>query len=167
MLYYTEFGLSHREVPNEESICIYISGCQNRCANCHYPELQRPNYGDLLFRNYRKIIELYLKAASCVCFLGEGKNTLLERKELTWYSAYAHTKGLKTCLYSGRDTFIEKWMKTFDYIKIGSYQPEQGALSDPRTNQRMYRKSGRGYVDITKEFWNGFDSEDIEHKSGQ
>lgn len=157
MLYYTEFGLSHREVPNERSICIYISGCQNQCINCHYPELQRLNYGHLLFTNYYKMIQLYLGAASCVCFLGEGKNTLLEHKELTLYSFYAHKKGLKTCLYSGRDTFIEQWMETFDYIKIGSYQPTQGPLSSPQTNQQMYRKSGHTYVNITKEFWLGLD----------
>ena len=40
MLRYIEFGLSHQEVPNESAICIYISGCPNRCRNCHYPELQ-------------------------------------------------------------------------------------------------------------------------------
>ena len=153
MLYYTEFGLSHREVPNENSICIYISGCRNQCINCHYPELQQPNYGNLLFINYPKMIELYLGAASCVCFLGEGKNTLLERKELVLYSFYAHKKGLKTCLYSGRDTYIEKWMETFDYVKVGSYQPKKGSLSNPQTNQRLYRNSGHTYVNITKEFW--------------
>ncbi len=153
MLYYAEFGLSHREVPKEESICIYISGCQNRCKNCHYPELQRPNYGYLLCENYRDMIDLYWKAASCVCFLGEGKGTRSERGELTAYSSYAHAKGLKTCLYSGRDTVVEDWMETFDYVKVGGYQPEQGPLSSPQTNQRMYRRSRYGYVDITREFW--------------
>ncbi len=157
MLYYVEFGLSHREVPDERSLCIYISGCRNHCENCHYPELQRPDYGYPLLENYRKMLDLYWRAASCVCFLGEGRGTLSERKELVLYSAYAHTRGLKTCLYSGRDTFIEEWMETFDYIKTGSYRPELGPLSSPRTNQRMYRKSGGVYINVTEEFQPGPD----------
>lgn len=161
MLYYTEFGLSHREVPNEESLCIYISGCQNCCISCHYPELQKSNYGYPLGENFHKMIELYLRIASCVCFLGEGQNTLLEHKELMLYSSYAHSKGLKTCLYSGRDTFIEKWMETFDYIKIGSYQPELGSLSNPLTNQRMYQKFGNVYVNITKKFLVDLNPKDV------
>ena len=136
MLYYTEIGLSPLEVPNEISLCIYISGCQNHCAQCHYPDLRRINYGDVLSRNYSRIIALYLRLATCVCFLGEGRNGCEEQTELSIYASYAHTKGLKTCLYSGRETVIKKWMEAFDYIKIGSYKNQLGSLNNLLTNHQ-------------------------------
>lgn len=153
LLYYTEVGLSHREVPNESAICIYISGCLNRCVHCHYPLLQREDYGDCLSSNYTNIVQLYLRMATCVCFLGEGRNTVEEHEEFLRYVTYAHANGLKVCLYSGRDTSIEDWMNIFDYIKLGSYKEASGPLSNPGTNQRLYTKSSLGYLDITSSFW--------------
>lgn len=154
MLYYTEVDLSTLEVPGETSICIYISGCQNHCANCHYPELRQNHYGDLLRRYFRDVISLYILRASCVCFLGEGANTQEEQEEFQVYCEEAHRFGFCTCLYSGRDTGIEPWMNGFDYIKLGSYQEKLGPLSSPATNQRMYQKNGAHYFDITHRFWN-------------
>ena len=57
------------------------------------------------------IIDLYLGQASCVCFLGEGRGEQEEIEELVLLAECSQQKGLKTCLYSGRDTFIEEWMK--------------------------------------------------------
>ena len=153
MLRYSEFGLSHREVPGENSICIYITGCIYKCHDCHYPELQLSDYGLELCKYYNDILELYIKQASCVVFMGEGNCNDEERKELLMYSDIAHKKGLKSCLYSGRDTDIEEWMNVFDYIKVGSYTPEFGGLDSPKTNQRMYQLTRSGYTDITDTFW--------------
>ena len=153
MLNYTEVALSHREVPGEVSICIYISGCLNRCAGCHYPELQKIDYGDPLSIYYSDIIDLYLRQATCVCFLGEGSCKVEDVNELQRYAAYARIKGLKTCLYSGRDVDIEPWMHCFDYVKVGSYQPLLGSLDHPSTNQRMFHKEAGAFKDITSAFW--------------
>ena len=154
MLYYTEVCLSPYEVPGEQSICIYISGCLNRCKNCHYPELQYPDYGDVLSKRMSDIVALYHSQASCVCFLGEGRACNEEREELVWLAQFAQHNSLKTCLYSGRDTSIEAWMNGFDYIRIGSYREELGALDSKTTNQRMYRKNDHGeFEDITFLFW--------------
>ena len=154
MLYYTEICLSPYEVPGEQSICIYISGCCNRCKNCHYLELQLPEYGDVLSKRISDMIDLYYSQASCVCFLGEGRGRQEEKEELVRFAESAQQKGLKTCLYSGRDSFIEEWMKGFDYIKIGSYQEELGALDSQTTNQHLYRKNTHGeFEDITFLFW--------------
>lgn len=153
MLYYTEFGLSPYEVVGEQSICIYVSGCRNNCRNCHYPALQLPDHGELLHAHFADIIALYGDQASCVCFLGEGRGLSEERNELVSYAEYAHSKGLKVCLYCGRDTVIEAWMSQFDYVKLGSYREERGSLDMPTTNQRMYRKNSDGcYEDITALF---------------
>lgn len=152
MLYYTEVCLSPYEVPEHKSICIYISGCLNKCAECHYPLLQRMDYGDILYDKFINIIDLYRTYATCVCFLGEGKNTIEEHNEFNKMIAYAHQKGLKTCLYCGRDTIIESWMKNFDYIKLGSYQVSLGGLSNISTNQKMLQKINNDYIDITYKF---------------
>ena len=152
MLYYTETALSPFEVPGESAICIYISGCPNRCISCHYPELQQDDYGDVLSENFPDIIDLYLHQATCVCFLGEGKGGREERAELLEYAAYAKAKGLKSCLYCGRNIQKEDWMNAFDYIKLGSYQEKSGALDSPSTNQRMLKRTGRTFIDITKAF---------------
>ena len=74
-IYYTEVDLSPYEVPNEQSLCIYISGCQQVCQNCHYPDLRKANYGEPLIDFFEKLLELYFYQATCVCFLGEGENT--------------------------------------------------------------------------------------------
>lgn len=153
MLYYTEIALSYREVPGENSLCIYISGCPHHCAGCHYPELQRADYGAPLSEYYVDIVDLYIRQATCVCFMGEGAGGTLEQDELLEYATYAKKAGLKTCLYSGRDVIIEPWMTAFDYIKLGSFQNDKGPLTSPTTNQRMYRKDGRWFIDITHLFW--------------
>ena len=69
------------------------------------------------------------------------------------YVLYAHEKGLKACLYSGRDVEIESWMGAFDYVKLGSYQSRYGPLSEKTTNQKFYKKQQGKYLDITEWFW--------------
>ena len=66
MLYYTEVDLSSYEIPGETTLNIYISGCQNRCIDCHYPELQSNEYGEPLNLNFKRIIELYSNYAKCI-----------------------------------------------------------------------------------------------------
>lgn len=153
MLYYTEFGLSNREVPGESSICIYISGCCHNCKNCHYPLLKTKDYGERLNEYYKDIIELYRKQATCVCFLGEGPNTEVEHDEFRAIVEYARQNQLKTCLYSGRDVSIESWMKMFDYIKLGSYQEDKGGLDNLSTNQSFWIKVNDQYENKTELFW--------------
>ena len=56
MLYYTEICLSPYEAPGEQFVCIYISGCADRCKICHYRELQLTDYGDVLSKRMSDII---------------------------------------------------------------------------------------------------------------
>lgn len=166
MLKYIEVALSPLEVPQETALCIYISGCLHRCKDCHYPELQLPDYGEALSDHYADILDLYLRQASCVCFLGEGRCGSEEKEEFRQFVACAKEKGLKTCLYSGRDVDIEPWMHIFDYLKLGSYQPSRGPLSSPSTNQRMFRKEGDVFWDITSLFWQKASKEGCEKLDG-
>ena len=153
-IYYTETGLSPDEVPNEESLCIYISGCQQNCPNCHYPDLRKTNFGTPLEDSFEKLLKLYFYQATCVCFLGEGENTLQSRGELIRFAEQASKEGKRTCLYSGRDVNLEEWMSVFDYIKLGSFKESLGALESPTTNQTLYKKDIDGaYKNITSIFW--------------
>lgn len=68
MLRFSDYCLSHAEVPEEASICIYITCCPNHCKDCHYPELQQPDFGELLGERIDTIYDFYGPLASCVCF---------------------------------------------------------------------------------------------------
>lgn len=157
MLYYCDVGLSRAEVPGETTLCFYISGCINKCMNCHFPELQISEYGDRLSREvFILLVELYSQYETCICFMGEGNCTVDSRAELVQYALMAKKMGYNTCLYSGRDTNIEEWMNVFDYVKIGSYRESLGPLYYRTTNQRLFKKCTDKYVDITDEFWEEF-----------
>lgn len=151
-LRYTEFGISHAEVPGESCLCIYISGCPNKCPDCYYPLLQSPSEGELLRTYYEDILDLYSHLATCVCFLGEGDLSAESRNEMIGYVEKAHDKGFSCCLYSGRDIEIESWMKCFEYVKTSSYRKALGGLEKSSTNQRLFKKMGNQYIDITKSF---------------
>lgn len=154
MLHYVEFGLSHMEVPGEAALCIYISGCPNRCVNCHYQELQQVDAGELLATYFEQILDLYHDYTTCVCFMGEGDGSEESRTEMLSYVKECGKHDYKTCLYSGRDTIIEDWMKQFDYVKVGSYREEFGPLTSETTNQRMWKRiSDNEFEDITFRFW--------------
>ncbi|MFV0341731.1 MAG: 4Fe-4S cluster-binding domain-containing protein [Anaerocolumna sp.] len=141
------------EVPDETALCIYISGCLNKCKECHYPELQSPDSGELLSVYFESMLDLYHEYITCVCFLGEGDLSSGSRGELIEYLEQSHFKGYKCCLYSGRDIEIEKWMRCFEYIKLGSYKSELGSLSSISTNQRMFKRQDSGeFIDITYRF---------------
>lgn len=152
MLHYVEFGLSYMEVPGEAALCIYISGCSNRCVNCHYQELQQVDAGELLATYFEQILDLYHDYTTCVCFMGEGDGSEESRTEMLSCVKSCNKRAYKTCLYSGRDTNIEDWMKPFDYVKVGSYREEFGPLTSETTNQRMWMKEADRYIDITEKF---------------
>lgn len=93
MLRYMEFGLSYEEVPGEITLCIYITGCKDRCADCHYSELWQEAAGELLADYFEQILDLYHEYTTCVCFMGEGENTQASRLELLRYVDESHKRG--------------------------------------------------------------------------
>ena len=64
--------------------------------------------------------------------------------------------GLKTCIYSGEEsTDIFSNLinhNLLDYLKIGKYKKEFGALNIPGTNQVMYKIENKSFTDITYRF---------------
>lgn len=154
MLYFVDACVSYDEIPNKQSLCIYISGCLHNCKDCHYPELKEKDYGDILAESFYQLVDLYSKLVECVCFMGEGACGTEEKREFLEYTEYIHSKNLDAALYSGRDLEKnEEWMDSFDYVKLGSYQPEKGSIIEKTTNQRLYKKENDKYIDITEIFW--------------
>lgn len=148
MLHYASVGISELEIPMKKSLTIYISNCQHRCKNCHTPFLH-DLYGDKLKDNFDMIFNVYFNYFDVVCFMGEGGETIEDKDELIKYCEYIHSKNKLTALYSGRDCDIEDWMKSFDYIKIGSYQEDKVPITKCTTNQKLFQKEGKKYKDIT------------------
>lgn len=151
MLFF-DYSITTLELPGEICLTFYISECQNRCADCHSQELWRP-IGSDLNECFSQLIQLYRTKISCICFLGEGKNTATEHGEFAGFCKSARQLSLKTCLYSGRDCQLENWMRCFDFVKIGSYKKQYGPITEKTTNQRMYRITGNKHSDITNLFW--------------
>jgi len=153
MLKYTEYDIVFTEIPDETTLAINLSNCPYHCKGCHTPELQE-NVGK---RFDMKVVERLLKKypnTTCLCFMG-GDKTAHE----VWLMAYTvkEVHGIKTAWYSGRKELEDAYqnasfLSAFDYIKLGPYVEELGALNNPNTNQRLYKINGEQFVDITEKF---------------
>lgn len=168
MIKYTDTDVVFEEIPDEITLAINISNCQNNCIGCHSPYL-RGNVGEEL--TAKELDNLIEKNAgiTCVCFMGEGKDEFALQNLM----AHLHQNhpNLKIGLYSGREEVLEDfYWEVLDYLKIGPYMPEFGPLNEETTNQRLYgRKPGMitavpsplsetmhrfNWADITSKFWN-------------
>lgn len=146
-----------QEIPNEVSLLLNISNCQNNCKGCHTPMLRE----DIGVELTKEILDHLLSQGryTCVCFMGEG-NDPIALKELL---EYVYKKGYKTAVYSGLDITLVEWVERYHFfpgfLKLGSYQEEYGPLNKKTTNQRLYKtypEDGAACwhdVDITHMFW--------------
>jgi len=151
MLFF-DYSITHLEMPGDICLTFYISECQNRCPDCHSQDLWKP-VGSELPGCFVPLLQLYRQRISCICFLGEGRNTAAEHTEFAHLCNIARQYELKTCLYSGRDCEIEDWMLCFDFVKVGSYQKEFGPITETTTNQKMYKINNGKHIDVTHIFW--------------
>jgi anaerobic ribonucleoside-triphosphate reductase activating protein len=85
---------------------------------------------------------------TCDCFMGGDQNP----QELNELIDCVHLKGLKVCLYTGRDD-VPGEIHNLNYLKIGHYVEECGGLDKPTTNQKFYVVyDDKDYFDITSLF---------------
>lgn len=137
MLKYTDTKVVFREIPDEITLAVNISGCTCACEGCHYSYLAE-DIGEVLTDN--AVTELIARndMISCLSFMG-GDREPSEVSRLARFIKNNHPN-IKVGWYSGRDELSpEVEIKNFDYIKIGSYQSEFGGLDSPTTNQRLYK----------------------------
>lgn len=156
MVKYCSTAITFAEVPDEVSLSIQITNCQNHCVGCHSPFL-RDDFGEDLVKDLPFLLEKYQDQITCVCFMGEGNDILGLQECIDLVKA----KGLKTCVYSGEDSGEYSWYLNLDYLKTGSYIAAYGGLNERTTNQRMYKitdtieknKTFTKFEDITYKFW--------------
>lgn len=139
-----------REVPNEISLAINISGCPVKCPGCHSSYLAQ-DIGDTLDESAVDSLIAKNPGITCVSFMGGDADPSYIRI----LSRHVHDKypGMKTCWYSGRGLEQAKDnLDELDFIKVGPFIDESGPLDSPTTNQRFYRISHEG-GEIRLEDW--------------
>ncbi len=151
MIKYTDTQVTFREIPDEVTLCINISGCPNHCEGCHSLYLANDIGTELTFNELLKLIVLN-NGITCVSFMGGDQdpkyiNTCAEIIKSSDLS-------LNVAWYSGKQELSnEISLNNFDYIKLGPYIAARGPLDNPNTNQRLYKINNNKLEDITNLFW--------------
>lgn len=137
-----------REVPDEISLGISISGCKIHCNGCHSPELWEDNGTPLTEKEVDTLIEGN-KGITCLLLLG-GEHDIKSLADLFRYVKDKYH--IKTAWYSGLEKLpysCEYITQYLDYIKLGPYIQKYGGLDSPVTNQKLYKletlRHGRQY----------------------
>lgn len=152
MIKFADTKIVFQEVPDEVSLAINITGCKNNCKGCHSPYLAE-DIGKVLTLDVLEHLIRKNQGITCVSFMGGDSDTV--RVDGLAEFVRKCFPSLKVAWYSGRDELSEHiYISNFDYIKLGHYDEECGPLSNPNTNQRMYKISKGELIDITNRFWN-------------
>ena len=156
MVKYLETAVTFEEIPDEVTLAINISNCQNHCEGCHSPWL-REDVGEELTPEVLNDLIDKNEGITCVCFMGEGNDI----EGLLDLALIVAQRGLAAALYSGRPDVEAELGAVFTYIKEGPYIEEFGPLNKETTNQRMYKVHHKvngddlelEFEDITYKFW--------------
>ncbi len=133
---YVDTKVVFREVPEEITLAINISGCPVRCPGCHSSYLTQ-DIGTVLDRNSLKRLIGDNPGITCVSFMGGDADPAFIRELAVFTKTLV--PGLKTCWYSGRDLeHARPVLDALDYIKVGPFIDECGPLDWETTNQRFY-----------------------------
>ena len=159
MLKYTNTQVTFREIPDEITLCINISGCPIRCPDCHSKELWEDIGTELSFDELKRLIEQN-NGITCVCFMG-GDSDKWYIRELTQYINNLYPN-LKVAWYSGSDESSPVMLSSLDYYKYGSYKKQFGGLDQKTTNQRLFYINRDKEIadDITYKFWKNEDEKE-------
>ncbi len=142
------FDIVFREIPDEVTLAVNITGCPFRCVGCHSPHLREDIGEELDEGAVDRMLDRYASAITCFCFMGGDAC----RGEVEQMARHIKTRShLKIGWYSG-GMALPPHPDLFDYVKTGAYMPDKGGLDTPGTNQRMYRRNGQKWEDITARF---------------
>ena len=175
------FDIVFQEIPGEVTLALNLSNCPCHCPGCHSPHLAEDIGEPLTEELLDALINQYKGLITCVAFMGGDadpaevlrlvehiKNpTASETSGLTAKRSYSDNgltgeAGLKVAWYSGRQytpetfhlqTSLDFKLSTLNYVKFGPYIESLGGLKSPTTNQRLYKRVGENWEDITSVFW--------------
>ncbi len=133
---FDSYDITYKEIPDEVSLSISVSGCPFECSGCHSPHLRKDIGTDIW--SVIELIEKYSEHITVVCFLGHGGlyDTIEFEKLLGLLSGLF--PGLEFALYSGFDHMFEGFKPYLKYYKIGRYIKELGGLESETTNQKLH-----------------------------
>lgn len=142
--------ITFREVPTEISFSLFVAGCPYHCKGCSWENINiTPKEYSLTDFEYD--LAAYLNKCSCITFLGGEWCDDLEN-----YFLLCKKYKYKICLYTGIETFddfkckYENLLHYIDYLKVGHYNEEAGALYKATTNQRFYVLNNGNIIDEVK-----------------
>ena len=147
------FDIVFQEIPGEVTLALNLSGCPCHCPGCHSQHLWEDIGENLTEELLDALIAQYAGLITCVCFMGGDQDPtevehLAEHIHTTPYALFSTP--LKTAWYSGRMNMPKDG---FDYVKLGGFVEALGGLKSPTTNQRLYKRVGEEWQDITALFW--------------
>ena len=153
------FDIVFQEIPGEVTLALNLSNCPCHCPGCHSPHLAEDIGEPLNDELMDGLIARYGSMITCVAFMGGDA----EPEEVARWAEYSKDRGLKTAWYSGRTAFPRDprnprnprtpSQSAFDYVKLGPYIESLGGLKSEQTNQRLYKRVGDEWEDITSSFW--------------
>ena len=169
MLKIASFDIVFQEIPGEVTLALNLSGCPCHCPGCHSKHLWEDIGEELNKELLDGFIARYGSMITCVCFMGGDQAPEEVAQWAEYIKGLSGEAGLKTAWYSGRPYLPECLSAKrsvsetvcplsgvagpFDYIKLGPYIESLGALKSPKTNQRLYKRVGDEWQDITSSFW--------------
>ena len=130
------YDIVFQEIPREVTLALNISQCPCHCPNCHSPHLAE-DIGEVLTEDLLNgLLARYGAGITCICLMGGDAFP----QEINYWLWRIHTMGKKAAWYSGREQKApEVELHNLDFLKLGPYKEECGALKHPTTNQRLYR----------------------------
>ena len=160
------FDIVFQEIPGEVTLALNFSNCPCHCQGCHSPHLAEDIGEPLTEELLSGLIDRYGARITCVAFMGGDAEPKTVAKWAEWIKNHKsqftnHKSVLRTAWYSGRPSFpntlnnqiIPNTPTPFDYVKLGPYVEALGGLKSEKTNQRLYKRVGDKWEDITSVFW--------------
>ncbi len=160
------FDIVFQEIPGEVTLALNISNCPCHCPGCHSPHLAEDIGEPLNEELLSGLLTRYGAMITCVAFMGGDAAPEEVARWAEWIKNHKsqiinHQSVLRTAWYSGRQSYpntpsnqiIPNTPIPFDYVKLGPYIESLGGLKSPTTNQRLYKRVGETWEDITSSFW--------------
>ena len=149
------FDIVFQEIPGEVTLALNLSNCPCHCPGCHSQHLWEDIGEELNEALLDDLTGRYKGLITCVAFMGGDADP----EEVVRLAS--HVQGLKTAWYSGRPATPETFqlssfnfqLSPFTFVKFGPYIESLGGLKSEKTNQRLYKRVGNQWEDITSTFW--------------
>ena len=147
------FDIVFQEIPGEVTLALNLSNCPCHCPGCHSPHLAEDIGEELNEALLNGLIDRYGSMITCVAFMGGDADPEGVARWAKWIHQLPTTNHqLHTAWYSGRMNMPQD-EQAFDYVKLGPYIESLGGLKSEKTNQRLYKRVGQEWQDITSTFW--------------